>query len=321
MGTSEKTTQELIDSAERLEEQGAKVEALSTWEAVLERERDPVFLCQFGLLAMEVGNVKEARDAFLEAAVLDPHLPFAHEYLGIWHENQRELEESLKHFDKSLEIEETPRTYTLRGAVQLQLCLVAEARESFTAALNIDPRYEEAYYNLGITYTHEDLPRAISLLRKAVELDPEYAMAHSELGWALRRLNKNEEAEHHLRRAIELDESDAWAHIYLGNLLWEKRDLSSAEELFKRAIDLWPNSSIPYWCLAIFYEYQDRGDEAEEFYQKALAIDPNDPEANKRFGVYLKDIGEKAKAKKYLERAHALDPEDESINEILVSLV
>ncbi len=321
MVTNHKTTDELIEIAERLEDQGANAEALAAWKNVLYRKRDPVSLCHFGLLAMDVGKLKEAGAAFLEAADLDPHFSLAHDYLGIWYESQGKLDQSLSHFDASLRINPSAATYILRGAVQLQLCRVADARESFDAALKLDPRNDEAYYNLAISYTHEDPATAVVLFRKAVELDPEDAGTHGEMGWALRRLNENAEAEYHLRRAIELDESDVWAHIYLGNLLWLKHDLSSSEALFKKAIDLWPDSSVPCWCLAMFYEYNDRREEAERFYQQALAIDPNDPEANKRFGIYLKDVGEKAKARTYLERALSLSPDDQSINRILVDLV
>ena len=320
METTDRSTQELIESAERFEENGAIAEALDTWEAVLKRERDPVFLCHFGRLAMEAGKREEAREAFLEAAMLNPRLAFAHEYLGIWYEEEGDLEESLKHLETSLRIKKTAATYTLRGAVQLRLGKVLEARESFNQALSIDPHYEEAYCNLGITYTSEEPTRAITYFRKALELDPQFAKAHSELGQTLRRLNKNAEAEYHLQRAIELDETDAWAHIYLGNLLWARRDISSAEGYFKKAIDLWPHLSAPYWSLAMFYEYEGRNQEAEELYQRALTIDPNDPEANKKFGVYLKDLGETAKAREYLERALTLRPEDQSISEILAKL-
>jgi len=57
------------------------------------------------------------------------------------------------------------------------------------------------------TFAHEELTKAVTFFRKAVELDPGYAKVNSELGWALRRLNQNKEAEYHLRKAIELDET------------------------------------------------------------------------------------------------------------------
>jgi len=53
---------------------------------------------------------------------------------------------------------------------------------SLNEAIRIDPNYEEAYYNLGLTYREEQTAKAVELFDKAVELDPDYAMAHR--NWA-----------------------------------------------------------------------------------------------------------------------------------------
>lgn len=298
-----KTIQDLIESAERSEEEGAIGDALGFWRDVLDRERDPVFLCRFGRVAMRENRLEEAREAFQEAADSNPELPYANECLGLWHRDQGNLEESIDYFDRSLSLKETAPTYTLRGAVQLQLGRVTSARESFTKATNTDPGYEEAYYNLGVTLALEEPAKALTLLRKAVELDPEFAIAHCELGWVLRRLNRYPEAEFHLRRSVELDDSDGLAHVYLGSLLWAKRDFTAAEEAFRRAIEVWPDDSLPHWCLAHFYEHRGRPGEADFFYETALQLDPDSPVANLRFGVFLKELGENARAKIHLERA------------------
>lgn len=318
--SGEKAVQSLIERAERLEEQGSFNDALEYWRTILEHEKDAVFLCRFGRVAMKANKFGEAHQAFLEAISLNPEFPNAYDYLGMWHAEQGNPEVAVKYFERSISIKGTAATYTLLGAVQLRLWRIEEARVSFTQALEIDPGYEEAYYNLGITLPRDQPKEAIILFRRALELDPKFAAAHSELGQALRRLNENAAAEYHLRRAIELDETDGWAYLYLGNLLWTKCDLASAEESFKKVIKLWPNNSIPYWCLAMFYEYQDQSEDAEKLYHQALSIDPDDPEANKRFGVYLKDIGQAERAKAYLERALILDPEDITLRTLLASL-
>jgi len=94
--------------------------------------------------------------------------------------------------------------------------------------------------------------QAIALCQRAVERDPDFQLAHRELGWAFRKQDELEKAEYHIRRAIELDPIDAWAHIYLGNLLWRQFDYAAAEAAFQAAISLWPESSVPLWCLAGF---------------------------------------------------------------------
>ncbi len=302
-----KTVQELVALAEESESNGGIVEALGYWRDVLDQDRDPILLCRFGRLATKAGWDEVAREAFSEALRLDPKLAYANQCMALWYDDHGEPEKAIYYFDRSLDEGESAPTYTLMGAVQLQIGRVEEARESFSKALSVDPRYEEAYYNLGGTLVHENPTEAIELLSKAVELDPQFALAHCELGWVLRRLERYPEAELHLRQAVELDDSDGLAHVYLGNLLWTLSDLDAAEKEFKKAVEVSPNESLPHWCLAHFYENQGRPREAEFYYEAAFGLDPDNPVANLRFGVFLKALGDYAKARVHLERAMTSD--------------
>lgn len=305
------TTQELTDRAEALEDSGRLEEALGFWRAAILREDDPIVLSQFGSLATKLQQWSEAEQALTLAIKLAPELPYAYSLLGALYFDRDMLNEALSYFQKSLEIEKRAPTFTQLGVVQLELGLTEDARVSFNEALKIDPNYEEAYYNLGLTHREEQSLTAIELFEKAIELDPAYAMAHRELGWALSLLeDKDPDAEYHLRRAIELNDEDGWAHIYLGNILWRRGDRDSAEECFKRAVEVWPEIATPHWCLALFYEYENRPNDAAKLYEKALTVDPDDPVANKSFGKYLLDIGQYEKARLYLSKALALNPGD-----------
>ncbi len=315
------TFNELTERAEQLENAGELDDALDFWRAAIQRESDPIVLCQFGSLARRLKRWSEAERALMRAMNVAPELPYSYTLLGTLYFDQDMLEEAREYFQKSLKIEKNAPTLTQLGVVQLELDLTEDARASLQEAIEIDPNYEEAYYNLGLTYREDRPSRAVELFEKAAELDPEYALAHRELGWALsRREGKDAEAEYSVRRAVELNDKDAWAHIYLGNILWKRGDLSSAEQSFKNAVEVWPEIAVPYWCLALFYENQGRKEEAERLYKQGLDLDPYDPQANKLFGIHLKDIGELAKARIYLYRAQVLDPEDQSISETLDKL-
>lgn len=310
MAESELTTEELIDKADRLEESGDLTEALHYWRLAVDRESDPVALCRLGNVAMELGDVEEAERAFVSAIELAPTLPNAHNMLGLLYHERGDLEGALASFLRSAEIEESIHTLTFLGTVQLQLGMTNAARENLIKAVTLDPGYEEAHYNLSLTYSTEAPSEAVNSFRTAIRLDPQYAMAHRELGWTLRRLCQHAEAETHLRKAIELDESDGWAYIYLGNLLWITGDSRSAEQALIKATEVWPDHSVPLWSLAIFYEYDNRPQEAEFFYESALHLDPHDPHLNLRFGLFLKEIGEGEKAKTFLARGQSLEPHD-----------
>jgi tetratricopeptide (TPR) repeat protein len=314
------TTNELVERAENLEESGKLEEALDLWRMAAGRDPEPVTLCQFGSLATQLGQWGEAKQALLLATTLAPELPNPYSLLGYLYLEQAEPNKAIDYFQKAVELGTSASRLTALGVAQMEAGNIEAARNSLSEALLEDPDYDEASYNLGVTYRDQELTKAADLFERTLEIDPGHPGAHRELGWVYHMQNNDAEAEYHLRRAIELDHSNAWAYIYLGNLLWERRDAAAAEEQFRAAINVWPEYSVPYWSLAIFYEYEGRQEEAKQFYEKALNADPDDPQANKLFGVYLKEIGEIDKAKAYLERAHSFAPEDQSIASILKSL-
>lgn len=314
------TTAELVERAEHLEESGRFAEALNLWRVAAEREPDPVILCEFGALATRLEQWQEAEEALLYARTLAPQLPNPYSLLGYLYLERAEPSQAVENFEKAVELETNASRLTALGVAQLEIGNTEDGRNSLREALLVDPDYEEALYNLGVTFRDQELTKAVELFERTLEIDPEHAGAHRELGWVQHRQNNDAEAEYHLRRASDLDQFDAWAYIYLGNLLWARRDLAAAEEQFKAAINVWPEHSIPYWCIAIFYEHEGRQEEAKQLYQKALNADPDDPQANKLFGAYLRDIGEISKARAYLERAHSIDPDDQSIADILKRL-
>jgi tetratricopeptide (TPR) repeat protein len=311
---------DLIEEAEQVEAEGDLGAAVELWKAVLGHDRDPIFLCRYGRLSMKMGRSDDALQAFLEALALNSNLPYALDCLGMWYGEHDDPAESLSYFTRSLAIEETSPTYTLRGAAQLRLGLLEEARESFRKSIRINPLNDEAYFNLAVTFAEEQPTESVPLLRRAIELDPEFAPAHSKLGQVLLRLDDKLEAEYHLRRALELNGADRWAYLYLGNLLWSKGDLVNAESCFKRGIQVWPDSSIPYWCLGLFYHYDGKPNDAERLYRRALSIDSEDPVANRSFGQYLMDSGRMETGRMLIERALALDPDEDAIESTLSKL-
>ena len=81
---------------------------------------------------------------------------------------------------------------------------------------------------------------AEACLRKAVDINPEFASAYSNLGTVLRNIGKLKEAESCQRKAIEIDKDFAMAYSNLGNLLIDIGKLEEAELYLRKAIELKP---------------------------------------------------------------------------------
>lgn len=85
----------------------------------------------------------------------------------------------------------------------------ATAVQRYTTALTHNKDFSPAIYNLAILTESSDLEAAVELYRREIAVKPDDAAAHMRLGFALRHLGQDAEAEQLLQQGIELDPSMA----------------------------------------------------------------------------------------------------------------
>jgi adenylate cyclase len=140
-------------------------------------------------------------------------------------------------------------------------------------------------YEQRIIWNKESLARARQLAEEAVTLDPGYALAYSQLAWALvgevvlgvydNPQKVLERAYRLAERAVALDDSSAWSHIALGIVIARyKKDWDKAIAEGQRAIALEPGSAYGYGFLAIFLTWAGRDEDAIPYYRKAFRLSP-----------------------------------------------
>jgi tetratricopeptide (TPR) repeat protein len=127
----------------------------------------------------------------------------------------------------------------------------------------------------GIAYYDQDeLEAALGELKKAIELEPDNADAHRNLGSVYVKQGKWQEAAAAYEQAIQLspDFGEAYGDLVVPYINLNK--LSEAIEAGEKAIALAPNYAIAYNNLGAAYKRQERFDEAVTMLQKAIRIDP-----------------------------------------------
>ena len=87
--------------------------------------------------------------------------------------------------------------------------------------------------------------------RKAIELAPDYAIAHSNLGAVLERKDLFKEAEDCYRRAAELDPTFAEALNNLGSIIRRQGDLRTAMDWWAKSAEARPSFGEAHWNLAL----------------------------------------------------------------------
>ena len=138
------------------------------------------------------------------------------------------------------------------------------AREAAAQAVNVDPGLAESQTSWGFVkfWLDWDWPAAAASLRRAVDLDPQYSLAHRLLGIVLAHMGRHEEAAKAARRARELDPLLAGHHALSSQIAFMARDYASALQFAKASITIDPEFWIGYMQLGQAYEQLGDADRA-----------------------------------------------------------
>ena len=122
---------------------------------------------------------------------------------------------------------------------------------------------------------------------KAVDLEPDEALAHNNLGLALVETGKVEEGMAHYRRALELSPGYPEAYNNLGSALVRARRLPEAVEQFESALKSNPDHGSAQVNLGAALAQMGRLDEALPHLERAVELLPQDADAHANLGLAL----------------------------------
>ena len=159
-----------------------------------------------------------------------------------------------------------------------------KALHYFELALIEDPDYALAMTGLSDTYSllswygdlppAEAMPKAIAPAKRAVQLNPQLAEAHTSLGFCQLCHNWDRAgAEREFRRAIELNPRTTPARYWLGWLYSCAGRHEDAIEHCGQAVEIEPFSAIDRMFLGWMYYHAGRFDEAEQQLRKGIELD------------------------------------------------
>ena len=145
-----------------------------------------------------------------------------------------------------------PVSATLQAKLQRGLALhqqgkLAEAEKLYQEILQQEPTYFDVLHMLAVVALQtRRIERGVELISEAIELDPNVAAAHSDLGLALSDLNRNEEALASYDKAIALKPDFAKAYYNRGNTLNQMKRYEEALASYNKALALKPDYPFLY---------------------------------------------------------------------------
>ena len=160
-----------------------------------------------------------------------------------------------------------------------------KAKQSALKALELDESLAEAHASLGgIKVDYEwDFPGAESELKRAIELNPNYATAHHWYAQYLSEMGRHQEAINEIKRAQELDPFSLIINSIVGDTYIKARQYDQAIEQLHKTVEMDKNFVRSHRYLANAYQEKGMFAEAITELQTAATLSGENPEkATKR---------------------------------------
>ena len=206
---------------------------------------------------------------------------------------------------KALELDpKLPEAHLAMGTALFCMLDPRGSEKELDRAVELNPNLALAYDQYGWTFgemgRHDE---SIAAEKKALELDPLNSLFNTDLAFFYYWARRYDDAIAQIRKTLELDPNVAIAHHCLGWCMVWKGDLTGAKAEFEKATTL---DDLPWYKASLGYVYGASGDRAKaeqilrdlDELAKKQYVSPALPAS-----VYL-GLGEKAKALDWIEKAY-----------------
>lgn len=198
------------------------------------------------------------------------------------------------------------------GGVYSDLEQLDKAIESFDEALKLQPLYINALHNKGVALRTLQRPlEAIDCYDKALLGADNVAELHFSKACASYDLGDTQGADNSLNRAIELQPDYVLAHETLNKMYWEHGEQDKFTKSFDKAITQKPDSAELRVAYAEQLKLAKRSEEAVNVLNTALKQLGPMPQINHCLGMLLGQTGNAEHAIKYVSDAVTKDPDNE----------
>lgn len=176
-----------------------------TMESVIDKDPEdfaPYYWLGRFYVSRDAADFPRATAYFQKALQRNPDHYLSHYYLGYCHESENHPEEAEREYRRSIELAE-------------------HANDKFALP-------DEGLARLQLLATHPE--EALSLARKAVEMDPDDAAGHTLLARVYSALNQLDQAATEWKRATELDPNDPVPFYHLYRIYYQQKNAPKAAQ-------------------------------------------------------------------------------------------
>jgi tetratricopeptide (TPR) repeat protein len=167
--------------------------------------------------------------------------------------------------------------------------------EMYQMALDVRPNFGRARNNLGVALRRRGrVEEAIAQYKAALEEDPKFAEARSNLGAAYYSVGRVDEAIREFETATRSGGSNAYYYHHLGVIQYQQGHYEQALHQFKKAISRDAGLADSRYYLGETYMKLGQREKAIEAYRKTLEVDPNYLSARAKLDLLVTETNSKS---------------------------
>lgn len=184
-----------------------------------------------------------------------------------------------------------------------------EAMTEFQKVIELNPDVAVAHQQLGIAAGMSgNYYMAEQELRAAARLNPEDAVTRTNLGITYASSGEIKKARREFERALKIDAGNLEASINLASILSATREYDEARQVLEKASARHPRSPLVLNNLATIYSLEGKYHQAIDAFQKTLSVDPSMASAHYGLGIAYYNSKQYPQSIRELKKALELNP-------------
>jgi len=238
---------EMLEKGKQLSDAGKHEEAIAVLREYLVKDPNyPNAYYYLGKSLFETDDLTGAGQAFQKGLALMKDMKGAHFYLGNIALKEERPTDAIVEYQKELELSPGSDTvYFKLGQAYQAAGDDDKALEALNKVMMIDPSKSEAYLQAASIYEkRKDTAKANEMYQKVIALDPKNAaVSFFNIGVHAWNENRAKDATQAFKKAVEIDPSYAVAHRELARALMGSQDFDGALKHFQEYLKLSPQAS------------------------------------------------------------------------------
>ena len=285
-------------------------------KSAYELEPSPFYLTSMANTALDSEDYEDAVKYFEILSSQEPDKVIHKFNLGCAYEGIKDYEKALEVFEKLDTSENTAFQVKLKIAeIRIKLRDYDSAKDVYMGLLKKGKVDENIYYDFAILcgYTG-DKDKAEQLLKKVIQLNPNFAAAHKDLAVLYLDSRLFDYAKEEFEKAVALDPENPYITYEYGNYFQMTGDSKKADELYDKVLEAISMPANILLNIALNKLRRGKTDEAQSVLERAIKEDSQDIDILLNLGKIYFMKNNFDSAKQILEDAMFLDKNPEVEN-------